>query len=349
MKQIEKAGKLDDWCKDNVDWLKKTFGADNLVSAVLHLDEKTPHIHATVVPIVAGERRKAKIEKPAEGKKKYKKKNPNAARLCADDIIARDKLTDCQDSYARAMEKYGLKRGIEGSEARHITTQQYYRELHLQNEHLKENIQELQEQKAEANQQLSRIKSGIKTEKLKSSAVDVATSAIEGIGSVLGTSKVKRQQQEIEELKTENAGLQTEIKTLKQQIQASEKEHKDVTDRLRGELDRIHALFPKIRELLRMENLCRYLGFGDDLTKSILSMKPVAFRGKLYSSEYRRHFETERSVTELKSEPNDPNKLRLTIDGVSVVSWFRQKHGEFLQMMGIKVNQEPRRSKVVKM
>lgn len=33
---------------------------NHTVSAVLHMDEHTPHIHATVVPIVTGERRKAR-------------------------------------------------------------------------------------------------------------------------------------------------------------------------------------------------------------------------------------------------------------------------------------------------
>ncbi|KAA6323025.1 Plasmid recombination enzyme [termite gut metagenome] len=70
MKRIEDTGHLNDWCADSVDWLEKTFGADNLVSAVLHRDETTPHIHATIVPIVTGERRKAKEEKLIEGKKK---------------------------------------------------------------------------------------------------------------------------------------------------------------------------------------------------------------------------------------------------------------------------------------
>ena len=60
MKRIEAEGKLKAWCTDNLAWLRKTYGADNLVSAVLHMDEATPHIHATVVPIVKGERRKAR-------------------------------------------------------------------------------------------------------------------------------------------------------------------------------------------------------------------------------------------------------------------------------------------------
>jgi hypothetical protein len=37
------------------------------------MDEKTPHIHVAVVPIVTGERRKAKKEQE-DGKRKYRKK-----------------------------------------------------------------------------------------------------------------------------------------------------------------------------------------------------------------------------------------------------------------------------------
>jgi hypothetical protein len=319
-------------------WLKNTFGTENIVSAVLHLDEKTPHIHATVVPIVTGERRKAQKE-PSETKKKYKKKPANAARLCADDVMVRNKLKEYQDTYAEVMQKYGLQRGVEGSEARHITTQQYYRDLHLKNESLKENIEILEGQKEEADKELSRIKSGIKTEKLKSSAVDVATTAIENIGSALGGSKVKRQQQEIQQLDSENAELQAQIHTLTQQMQAQQTEHAATTFKLRQELDKIYALFPKIKELLRIESLCRTLGFGEDLRKAILEMKPVGFKGSLYSPEYKRKFETEHSVAEIKPLLSDPEKLQLTIDGVTDVGWFRVKYREFRESIGIKVTE----------
>ena len=62
MARIEKEGRLYEWCDESMDWLRSTFGADNVVAATLHADEDTPHIHATVVPIVTGERRKAKEE-----------------------------------------------------------------------------------------------------------------------------------------------------------------------------------------------------------------------------------------------------------------------------------------------
>ena len=132
MKKIEESGNLDNWCMDNLDWLKETFGEDNLVSAVLHMDEKHTHIHATIVPIVSGERRKVNNGKTVP--EKYKKKNPTNNRLCADDIMARNKLKHYQNTYAVAMQKYGLNRGIEGSVAKHISTGQYYRDLHLQNQ-----------------------------------------------------------------------------------------------------------------------------------------------------------------------------------------------------------------------
>ena len=76
MMEIEKAGKLDDWCRDSMDWLYRTFGRENVVSAVLHMDEHTPHIHATLVPIVTGERRKAGQKKPQEGEPTARRRMP---------------------------------------------------------------------------------------------------------------------------------------------------------------------------------------------------------------------------------------------------------------------------------
>ena len=62
MKRIEDRGQLNSWYQDNMQWLQETYGKENVVSAVLHMDEHTPHIHATIVPIVTCERRKAKKE-----------------------------------------------------------------------------------------------------------------------------------------------------------------------------------------------------------------------------------------------------------------------------------------------
>ena len=120
MARIEATGQLDAWCADSLQYLFDTFGRENIVSAHLHMDEKTPHIHATLVPIVQAARTRRKKEDQV--KRHYRKKSADAPRLCAGDIMTRGKLKSYQDGYAKAMSHHGLQRGIDGSEARHIST-----------------------------------------------------------------------------------------------------------------------------------------------------------------------------------------------------------------------------------
>lgn len=51
--------KWTNWMRDSLAWLRQTWGAENVVSAVLHRDEATPHIQAFVVPIHDGKLRAA--------------------------------------------------------------------------------------------------------------------------------------------------------------------------------------------------------------------------------------------------------------------------------------------------
>ena len=122
MMKIAQEGKLGNWIDANLKWLRETFGSENLVSCVLHMDEKTPHLHATVVPIVTGER----IRRKREGEKKYETKS--GPRLSADDVMRRSKLHEYQNNYAKAMKPFGLQRGIVGSTAKHQANSEYYKQ-----------------------------------------------------------------------------------------------------------------------------------------------------------------------------------------------------------------------------
>lgn len=135
MMKIAQEGKLGNWIDANLKWLRETFGSENLVSCVLHMDEKTPHLHATVVPIVTTER----LRKKREGEKKYETKS--GPRLSADDVMRRTKLHEYQNSYAAAMKPFGLQRGIVGSTAKHQANSEYYRQQVIQYE---EDIAKLQ-------------------------------------------------------------------------------------------------------------------------------------------------------------------------------------------------------------
>ena len=57
MQHIVQEGRLKAWCADNLEWLRRTFGAENVVSAVLHMDEATPHLHIDFVPYTTGSKR----------------------------------------------------------------------------------------------------------------------------------------------------------------------------------------------------------------------------------------------------------------------------------------------------
>ena len=69
----------------------------------------------------------------------------------------------------------------------------------------------LQEQKAEAEQELKRAKKEVQTEKLKGAATTVATNIAESVGSLFGGDKVKT-------LERENTTLHREVATHEETI-----------------------------------------------------------------------------------------------------------------------------------
>ena len=223
MVRVQDEGRLAEWCDDNLQWLYRTFGRENTVSAVLHMDEHTPHIHATVVPIVTDERRKAK-KKQTEGRCTYRKK-ANAVRLCADDLLTRERLVAYHDSYAAAMAKYGLRRGIRGSEARHTTTAQYYRDLKRQTGELEANMRQLQTEQQQAERQLDEVRKEIKLEKLEAAKTEAKAALVAKVGSLLGSGKLKELEADNRTLQGEVAARDESIEVLQQQMQRQQEEH----------------------------------------------------------------------------------------------------------------------------
>lgn len=290
MKQMEAEGRIEDWCNDSLKWIRETYGEQNLVSAVLHMDEKTPHIHATVIPIVTGERRKAGQEEQ-NGKKKYRKKNPQDVRLCADDVMARHRLKHYQDTYAQAMNKYGLQRGVDGSLAKHISTMQYYKQLVEQQDSLQENIENLLGLEEEAMKKLKQVKGEINVQKMKGAAVNATTAIADGVSSLFGGSKVKR-------LEEENENLKRNIVNLQKQVQAEQREQTKMENRHSSEINRvdrsyrqkiaeydnrlelIDTYFPIVKELMPIAEQCREVGFTEELTRRIVSPAPRGVQGK---------------------------------------------------------------------
>ena len=358
MKQMEAEGRIEDWCNDSLKWIRETYGEQNLVSAVLHMDEKTPHIHATVIPIVTGERRKAG-QKEQNGKKKYRKKNPQDVRLCADDVMARHRLKHYQDTYAQAMNKYGLQRGVDGSLAKHISTMQYYKQLVEQQDSLQENIENLLGLEEEAMKKLKQVKGEINVQKMKGAAVNATTAIADGVSSLFGGNKVKR-------LEAENENLKRNIVNLQKQVQAEQREQTKMENRHSSEINRVErsyrqkiaeydnrlelidTYFPIVKELIPIAEQCREVGFTEELTRRIVSLQPVEFKGRLYSKEYKEKFRTEHSTATVERNPQEKGKFRLCIDGIPILDWFRKKFQEIKEKLGLNTPVENKQRKGLK-
>ena len=354
MMKIQQDGRIDEWCDDSMQWLHKTFGKENTVSAVLHMDETTPHIHATIVPIVMGERRK-------EGKRPYRKK-PDAARLCADDVLNRDRLVAYHDDYAKVMERYGLQRGVRGSEARHTTTAQYYRDLKRQTGELETDVQQLQSEKKAAEKRLLQIKREIGTERLEVVKTEAKTAIIAKVGSLLGSGEIKELKQENQQLRDEVVARDESIERLQIMMQKQREQysrelvkvqgkHIKELDETRKEISRLSqmikkacAWLPLLKELFRMERLCRVVGFSTEQTAKLMLGEKIEHNGTLYSEEYKRNFVTDKVTAQIVTASTvGKNKLVLIINRKNVSDWFREQFSKLYQR--IQPKEEQKRSK----
>ncbi len=331
MVRVQNEGRLDEWCDDNLQWLHRTFGKENTVSAVLHMDEHTPHIHATVVPIVTGERRKAK-KKQTEGKRSYRKKT-DTVRLCADDVLTREKLVAYHDSYAKAMAKYGLQRGVRGSEARHTTTAQYYRNLKRQTGKLEANVKLLQTEQRQAEQRLDEVRQEIKSEKLEVAKTEAKAAFVAKVGSLLGSNKLKSER---EELQQRISALENRNKELIQHIKTIEWKYKEKCIKFNEYMNKIQRYFPHVEKLLPLIEFCQNtLNFSERVIQELCKLKKVRLKGDFYSSEFSRKFRDENAAFSFEEDKNRKGYYHICVNDIPLVQWFRQKANEWRNGLGI--------------
>lgn len=94
----------DAYFRDALDWIKQRQGAENVLSAVIHRDETTPHMTVMTIPL------------DQQGKL-------NARAI----VGSRQKLSAMQTDFAKAVGvSHGLQRGLEGSRATHERVRRVY-------------------------------------------------------------------------------------------------------------------------------------------------------------------------------------------------------------------------------
>lgn len=92
-------------------FLSKKYGKDNIVSAIVHMDEKTPHMHFNFVPVTKDK------------------------RVSSRDLFSPTSLTELQTQmHLEVFSKYGLDRGETKKDKRRHYTTQVYKAITIQKE-----------------------------------------------------------------------------------------------------------------------------------------------------------------------------------------------------------------------
>lgn len=108
-----------EYFKQSLDFIKERYGEKNLVSAIIHYDERTPHMHVNFVPVTED------------------------GRLSAKDLFSPKSLRVLQNDYNRFVREngYDLQRGEIDSKTKHLEVEEYkietkYKELKAKEQEL---------------------------------------------------------------------------------------------------------------------------------------------------------------------------------------------------------------------
>ena len=162
----------------------KVGGEQYVVSAVVHMDEATPHMHVAYIPVISGRDRKGK---------------PCKRINCSEFWKGRDSYSKLQDEYYDFITNrgYDLRRGIKGSTAEHLSIAEY-------------KLKKSSEQLAKITSQISEIENidNISTTKLFPNTVTIKRDDFERI------SLAAKKYFTVQKLETENAYLKNKCISL---------------------------------------------------------------------------------------------------------------------------------------
>ena len=162
----------------------KVGGEQYVISAVVHMDEATPHMHVAYIPVINGRDRKGK---------------PCKRINCSEFWKGRDSYSKLQDEYYDfiANRGYDLERGIKGGTAEHLSVAEY-------------KLKKSSEQLAEITSQISEIENldNVTVRKIIPNTVTIKRDDYERI------SLAAKKYFTVQKLETENASLKNKCVSL---------------------------------------------------------------------------------------------------------------------------------------
>ncbi len=244
------------WANTCMEFVYEDLGytKEQILHATLHVDEKTPHIHCVVVPLVKKLDNRTKTERYTISKKQYIKDNIHLSQL--------------QDKYHQRLTEKGfdLERGIKGSDNVNINIKELKKitrklniDLNNKTQRLSESVKDLQD-KMKSNKNVLFDKEYVK---IKKDTFDTMNKVIDDATNVMNLQpKLEKLYKEVDSytksyqsIKRENNIYKNEIKNLELNNDKLHEKNKELINRINGILKAIKKFFRKL------------LQFGSELIK----------------------------------------------------------------------------------
>lgn len=289
---------IEKWAVDQYKLMCKLYGEENIVAFIVHLDEKNPHVHLTLLPEV-------------EGKISYKK-----LFVGKDKEEARQKFLYLHDVIAAVNAKWGLDRGdnIKQTGAKHRSTEEYLLWLRDACNELEQKKDGLQGELSGLQQSLKLLEGEIRKNEIK---VKGLTTMINNKMTVLHDLEQEQEQAEASLLTSEYN--KQEVERQKKNLETLIASSQDFLDKKRKELDETKELL----ELLKKQHEEKQKNLNDmvnNMRKEIRHLKQDEYQnsmGRVYKSlvpilveKLNRHFEALLN----KVEKNLPQNMRFQFE-----------------------------------
>ncbi|OGX84987.1 hypothetical protein BEN47_15630 [Hymenobacter lapidarius] len=286
------------WVTDNLDFLKNKYGEKNVVSFTLHQDEKTPHIHAVVVPLTS------------------------KGHLSADTLFNPITLKQLQTDYAKAMASHGLVRGVEGSRRQHLDMKQIYGRQDKTAAELSSELGKPVATQAAREIVLDKVPTlGYKSDEWRDKEqarinADLVRQVLEANER---TEQANKRAQEAIQYAIANAGAQEQVEVLRRQLTISE-------GIKQGNFDQTRA------ERAQLDELAMRLAAGEETPKSILERGRAALDRAFEEVEQGRknidHLKEKADQADKKGEYERIAELRAPEKGLIAIAAKRQNELE---------------------
>jgi hypothetical protein len=205
--------------EDSYEFLKEKYGEENIVSSIVHMDEKTPHMHFNFVPITED------------------------GRLSGKEVVSRGKIKYLHDTFIRDVgQKYGLERGKERNPTEppkhHLSPEEYKKQTLREIEGLEQKLQDAKK----AYQYYG-----------DAEGVEIKTNPITKSATLKGTSpeKMKEALTQMPILAQENAQLLKSLESLQADSNYYEKAYKSLFKRHEKLKDKTSVLESKIGSITK--------------------------------------------------------------------------------------------------